>query len=47
MKGFLNEKEMSIGNLNKLVDKYDSDREQYNRLLEQTHNDKQTISRIK
>lgn len=32
--------------LEKLLEKYESDREQYNRLLEQSHNDKQTISRI-
>ncbi len=46
LKVLLDEKEISIGNLNKLAEKYESDREQYNRLLEQTHNDKQTISRI-
>ena len=32
--------------LEKLLEKYESDREQYNRLLDQSHNDKQTISRI-
>ena len=33
-------------NLEKLLEKYESDREQFNRLLEQSHSDKQTISRI-
>jgi TolA-binding protein len=42
----LYEKDQSILSLEKLLQKYESDREQYDRLLDQSHNDKQTISRI-
>ena len=45
MNVFLNDKELSIANLNKLLEKYESDREKFNLLLEQTHSDKQTLSR--
>jgi chromosome segregation ATPase len=45
MNVFLGDKEQSIANLNKLLEKYESDREKFNALLEQTHNDKQTLSR--
>lgn len=41
----IQDKEMSIGNLNKLVEKFESDREQHAKLLETLHNEKQTLSR--
>lgn len=41
----LADKEQSVANLEKLVGQYESDRDKYATLLEQTHSDKQTISR--
>lgn len=41
----LADKEQSTVNLSKLVHEYESEREKYATMLEQTHSDKQTISR--
>ena len=41
----LDEKEQELINLNKLVENYEKAREQHSALLEQTHNDKQALSR--
>lgn len=41
----LQDKEHSVMNLEKLLREYESEREKYSTLLEQSHSDKQTISR--
>lgn len=41
----LDEKEQEITNLNKLIENLEKDREQHTVLLNQTHNDKQALSR--
>lgn len=41
----VDEKEQALFNLNKLVENYEEERKQHGTLLEQSHNDKQTLSR--